>query len=383
VSRESSIEEIPRLRPPEDGIVSSGRMGLVGELWTQAVAGGRQVLSDRMARGRTFARAGRVRNLRVSPGFVTAEVAASDWFPASVRVKTFDDARWEIVREVLLNRLATVAALLEHRVPADLVETLKARGVRLVPNANEIEGDCSCTDFAHPCAHVAAVHAVLAEALDGDPFLLFTLRGRPPDLLLADLRRAWGDDQPVRPEARAEDDIDPEDFPGRGWELDIGFTIQPSTSVASGLLALGPPPGQGDLLRSLAPLYEAGAAAALEVAVHDSPNPRRRRSNQPPPATRPVDPERPIALERPAPPPRNLKTASEETMSAAQVPNVPADLTERVVNALAELGSAKSKEIADKINIDMLVVREELLSLERLGIVYRTGQTRGTRWWLG
>ena len=63
--------------------------------------------------------------------------------------------------------------------------------------------------------------------------------------------------------------------------------------------------------------------------------------------------------------------------------SAPADLTERVVNVLAELGSAKSKQIADRIDQEPLVVGAELIELERLGIVYRTGQTRGTRWWLG
>ena len=44
---------------------------------------------------------------------------------------------------------------------------------------------------------------------------------------------------------------------------------------------------------------------------------------------------------------------------------------------------AKSKELADRVKADILEVRQELLELEKLGIVYRTGQTRGTRWWLG
>ena len=35
------------------------------------------------------------------------------------------------------------------------------------------------------------------------------------------------------------------------------------------------------------------------------------------------------------------------------------------------------------LDVPVLVVRQELLDLEKLGIVYRTGQTRGTRWWLG
>ncbi len=54
-----------------------------------------------------------------------------------------------------------------------------------------------------------------------------------------------------------------------------------------------------------------------------------------------------------------------------------------MVDALAEAQCAKSKELAERIGANALDVRRELLELEKLGIVYRTGQTRGTRWWLG
>ena len=37
--------------------------------------------------------------------------------------------------------------------------------------------DCSCPDYADPCKHFAGVYYRLAGRLDGDPFLLFELRG--------------------------------------------------------------------------------------------------------------------------------------------------------------------------------------------------------------
>ena len=40
-------------------------------------------------------------------------------------------------------------------------------------------------------------------------------------------------------------------------------------------------------------------------------------------------------------------------------------------------------KLADAVKANILDVRQELLELEKLGIVYRSGQTRGTRWWLG
>ena len=43
----------------------------------------------------------------------------------------------------------------------------------------------------------------------------------------------------------------------------------------------------------------------------------------------------------------------------------------------------KAKALALKIKMDALLVRNELLALEALGVTYRTGKTRGTTWYLG
>jgi uncharacterized Zn finger protein len=379
VSRDSFMDDAARGRPPDDGITLSGRPpGAIGEQWTTAVSAVRGVMQDRLARGRTLARGNRVRALLVTPGIASAEVVVGETFAASVRVRTFDEPEWAVIRATLLERLSTVAALLERRLPPDLVKALEARRIRLLPRPDEIEGDCSCSDFAHPCAHVAAVHAVLADALDGDPFLLLTLRGRTPEQLLGSLRRAWGDDAPVRAfEGRAEEDLPATGFDESALPLPpIAFSIHRAETPAVGLRALGPPPGQMEVLRALAPLYEAGAAAALEIAVRDQAESRQVRRIEVTPSAPPVSGGR----RSPSLPP-----SVEDSMakSIERSPNAPPDLTERVVNVLAELGSAKSKQIADRIDQEPLVVRAELIELERLGIVYRTGQTRGTRWWLG
>ncbi|MBA2320922.1 MAG: hypothetical protein H0V89_07195 [Deltaproteobacteria bacterium] len=380
MSRDPFMDDAARGRPPDDGILLSGRpSGLIGEQWTNAVSAVRGVLADRLARGRTLARGSRVRALLVTPGIASAEVVVGETFAASIRVRTFDEPEWTIIRATLLERLSTVAALLERRLPTELMKALESRRIRLLPRPDEIEGDCSCSDFAHPCAHVAAVHAVLADALDGDPFLLLTLRGRTPEQLLGSLRRAWGDDAPVRSfEGRAEEDLSASGFDFSPIPLpNMAFSLGRAETPAVGLRALGPPPGQMEILRALTPLYEAGASAALEIAVRDQAESRGIRRIE-------VSPSLPPAANgrrQPSLPPSEEDSMAKiiERATAA----APPDLTERVVNVLAELGSAKSKQIADRIDQEPLIVRAELIELERLGIVYRTGQTRGTRWWLG
>jgi uncharacterized Zn finger protein len=50
--------------------------------------------------------------------------------------------------------------------------------VHLLPHdRRDLKTDCSCPDWSNPCKHIAGVYYLLAEQLDGDPFLLFELRG--------------------------------------------------------------------------------------------------------------------------------------------------------------------------------------------------------------
>jgi hypothetical protein len=320
---------------------------------------------NRIARGRSFARSGRVRDLWFSPGLATAEVFDTAAHQVSVRLRVFENAEWRKIVLTLLTDLRMVAAMLEGELPEALVDRLDEAGVHLVPTPEELGGDCDCGDFLLPCEHMAAVHHLLADALDGDPFLLPTLRGRTRDQLLGRMRAIWGDNEPMHVVTAQKD----EDPPRGDWfRAKLGvppmrLDIRQARTTALGLRALGPPPGEADLAKALAPLYEAGGEAALALAFGEDESLQRR------------NPFRRRAPDSPAPP-------QEDKMSNRN-PEKEQSLTERVVDLLASMESAKSRELADRLGLTNIQVRNELLDLEKLGIVYRTGRTRGTRWWLG
>src|SRR5207247_700838 len=50
----------------------------------------------------------------------------------------------------------------------------------------------------------------------------------------------------------------------------LHFDFTPPDRAAVGLRALGPMPGDADLMRALTPIYEAGATAALAIALGDT-----------------------------------------------------------------------------------------------------------------
>lgn len=58
-------------------------------------------------------------------------------------------------------------------------------------------------------------------------------------------------------------------------------------------------------------------------------------------------------------------------------------LAGRIADVLATSGEWRSVDVAGRLALDPIDIRDELLQMEKLGIVYRTGRTRGTRWFLG
>jgi uncharacterized Zn finger protein len=354
---------------PEDGIVASARpLGWLGEAWRKMIESYTGDHAPRVARGRGFARAGRVRALWIAPGQATAEVVASQPYQVTIRVPVFDSRQWGRVIDVLVADLSRVAELLEGKLSSAFVAQLAERKLDLVPTRRDLEGDCDCGDFLLPCAHMVAVHYVLADALDGEPFQLLTLRGRTQEQVLGGLRRAWGEvDVDEVGETPAE-----EEPPEGEWTRSIvplpalTFGVDP-TVAGAGMLAMGPPPGGLDLQRAILPLYEAGAARASEI-LHAEPDsatePRRRKALFVRRSELNAKDDTPVKIELPPPPP-------------------PIDITERIVDALAENEGSKSSDMARILRMDPVAIRIELIELEKLGIVYRRGRTRGTRWYLG
>ena len=134
-----------RLRAPEDGIVASGRAsGPLSRAWSEIWAGAGAAIQGRVARGRSYARSGRIRDLWFAPGLANAQVVASEEFHVSLRVAVFDDARWSAIVSLLQQDLRLVADLLEGNLPETLVELLSSHGHNLIPSAEEIDGQCTC-----------------------------------------------------------------------------------------------------------------------------------------------------------------------------------------------------------------------------------------------
>ncbi|HKE15595.1 MAG TPA: SWIM zinc finger family protein [Kofleriaceae bacterium] len=192
-----------RKRPPPAHGVQVARIGATwwGVRWIEALERLSSEYSNRLARGRTYARAGRVHDLAIASGLVSARVTGSRRTPyrVSLRLAALAPAAWDQAVLAMAGQALFAAELLAGRMPQDIDEAFRAGGHSLFPLAarGDLATECSCPDWANPCKHVAATHYVLGEAFDKDPFLLFELRGRGRDDVLSALRRTRAGGEPA------------------------------------------------------------------------------------------------------------------------------------------------------------------------------------------
>jgi uncharacterized Zn finger protein len=191
-------------RRVEGGIRAKSQRGAIGtQWWSRRFIGVLESygMSGRLARGRSYARAGQVLQFTLAEGKVTAAVQGSRAKPYQVQlgVKPLSAAQWGRVEERLAGAAIFRAKLLAGEMPHEIEEVFADCGTPLFPeDVDDLDMRCSCPDWGVPCKHLAAVCYVLAEAFDADPFAMLAWRGKGRDELLAALRTTA-----VVPEKRA------------------------------------------------------------------------------------------------------------------------------------------------------------------------------------
>jgi uncharacterized Zn finger protein len=278
-------------RRPANGIKAQTQRGQFGKTWWASrwiAALERLVDSGRLARGRSYARSGQVLTLDASGEGIAAKVQGSRPSPYQVhiRFKPLSDAAWEQLADVLAAEALYSAKLLSGEMPQDVEQAFKAAGASLFPTAgNDLETECSCPDWSNPCKHVAAVHYLLGERFDTDPFLIFALRGRGKDWITAALRaRRTGAVPPASVDVDDREAAEPAPAvaPPLANVLDAYWALpavpaaqfEPADLDALAVKRLGPPPfspDSADFADRLETRYRAISAHAYRLALGEDP----------------------------------------------------------------------------------------------------------------
>ena len=190
-------------RKVANGLKTKSERGAIGETWWSK----RWVavlesfgMGTRLTRGRSYARQGQVVSIDVEPGVIKAKVQGSRPKPYDVKIKLqpLSDKNWQSVTDAMAAQAIFAAKLLAGEMPTNIEEAFATAKVSLFPaSKEELVTDCSCPDWANPCKHIAAVYYILAERFDEDPFLIFKLRGRSKEEIIATLRSKRAEALPV------------------------------------------------------------------------------------------------------------------------------------------------------------------------------------------
>jgi uncharacterized Zn finger protein len=273
-------EDWPPARPirVEGGIKARSKRGAIGEQWwSRRFIGVLESygLSGRLARGRSYARAGQVLDFALTQGKVTARVQGSRPRPYDVRIGVLPltKKQWQRVLQALAGQALFRAKLLAGEMPHEIEDVFAEAGTPLFPrHASDLDMRCSCPDWGVPCKHLAAVCYVLAEEFDRDPFAMLAWRGKARADLLASMREIQA--APGRPAADSgaarpvldvlapplEESLETFWSPGLSPARLRALTAAPAPAAPDLLLRMFPPPpvqvrGQ-DLADVLGPAYQ-------------------------------------------------------------------------------------------------------------------------------
>ena len=265
----------------DEGIKAKSRRGDFVKNWwaTRWLAAMERVMDrGRLQRGRSYARKGQVLSLEEGQGQITAKVQGSRRTPYKITIELTPLAEkdWEKVQAALAERPYFVAQLLAGEMPQEIEEVFGAVKLDLFPGRRELKQECNCPDWAAVCKHLAAVHYILAERFDEDPFLLFRLRGKTQDEILASLGTDEGDQDTAvvptyAPPVPLRDSLDT--FWQSGPELESFYLqIAPPDTPYPLLERLGPPDFWPGARQIMTKAYDEVTKTAVAIAYPDETN---------------------------------------------------------------------------------------------------------------
>jgi uncharacterized Zn finger protein len=188
--RRKAVREMAKLAKkghPVSPVVIEGRTiakTFWGKSWCDNLEGYGDY-SNRLPRGRTYARNGSVVDLQIAPGEIQAHVSGSEIYDVVVNVSAVPKARWNAICADCAGAIDSLVELLQGRFSKGVMERICQQKTGLFPAPAEIHFTCSCPDWASMCKHVAAVLYGIGARLDERPELLFKLRKVDEKALLA------------------------------------------------------------------------------------------------------------------------------------------------------------------------------------------------------
>ena len=136
--------------------------------------------SNRLPRGKNYARDGAVAKLELIGSEIVAQVWGSRPRPYQVVLEcgTFSKRAVHDFMEKLAQHPSILEKLLHRELDPRVLDLAKEAGLSLFPSSMQDMGmHCNCPDWAHLCKHIAAVVYQVSLEIDNNPFFVFSMHG--------------------------------------------------------------------------------------------------------------------------------------------------------------------------------------------------------------
>jgi uncharacterized Zn finger protein/superfamily II DNA or RNA helicase len=134
--------------------------------------------SNRLSRGSSYAKNGKVHHISIIKNSINASVQGSRPRPYKVAITLplLPKPLADQARKIVAASPFLLSQLTARTLPEDLYTTLEQARIKIFPAKwSDLQATCSCPDHAIPCKHIAAVIYMVAAEVDKNPFLIFDL----------------------------------------------------------------------------------------------------------------------------------------------------------------------------------------------------------------
>lgn len=201
-----------------------------------------------------YARAGQTISMDVQPGAVAAMVQGVSPRPHAPRIdfRTLSESQWGALIGRMAGEALYVARLLANELPPAVDDMFTSVGAPLLQSETEsVDFSCDCGE-PHVCVHAATAGILLAERLDAEPLIVFTLLGMSADKVLDRIRHARQTHDRAGGSASSQSLV-PQDHPLPPLETCLDEYWHRSPAVPASALDQAPPHSPHALLRRLGP----------------------------------------------------------------------------------------------------------------------------------
>lgn len=145
-----------------------------GQQWLKALD--RIDFSNRLPRGKSYADNGKIKDIRIENHVIRVKGTQQQPYDVSIVVPPFTDKEKKVLIQSIKNNPLVLSQLLNRYLPNELMSIAEQSKIKIFPQTwQDLKLNCSCPDWAVPCKHIAAVIYMVANEIDQNPFLAFTL----------------------------------------------------------------------------------------------------------------------------------------------------------------------------------------------------------------